>query len=79
MVFLLKFIASVEICFVTFPMQNPAVVCQDTLKTDLPHSAYSLVPGECVIYFILFFLNLFLTMLYNVLTEVPPLMALLND
>lgn len=54
MEFLLKFIASNEICFIAFPMKNPAVVCHNTLKTHFTLSAYALVPGECVIYFILF-------------------------
>lgn len=72
--FLLKFTASVEICFVAFPVKNPAGVCHDTLKTDLPPSAFSLVPGECVLCFI----YLFLVTLYNVLTEMPLLMALLS-
>jgi hypothetical protein len=72
--FLLKLIASAEICFVALPVKNPAGVCHDTLKADLPLSAFSLVPGECVITFIFY---LFLATFYNVLTEMPPLVALL--
>lgn len=71
---LLKFIASVEICFVASPMKNPAGVCHDRLKTDLPPPAFSLVPGECIICFIYFYL----ATLYTVLTETPLLMALLS-
>lgn len=78
MEFLLKFIASIEICFVAFPVKNPAVVCHNTLKTHFTLSAYSLVPGECIIYFILF-IYIFLGMLCNILTEMPPIVALLSD
>lgn len=49
---LLKFIASIEICFVASPMKNPAGVCHDKLKTDLPPPAFSSEPGECIICFI---------------------------
>lgn len=75
--FLLKFIASVEIRIVEFPVMNPAVVSYDTLKTHFTFSAYSLVPGECVINFILF-IYLFFVMLCNVLTEMP-LIVVLSD
>lgn len=73
--FLLKFIASVEICFVAFPVKSPVGVCHDTQKIDLsPSPSFSLVPGDCVICFI----YLFLATLYNVLTEMPLLTVLLS-
>lgn len=75
MEFLLKFIASNEICFVAFPLKIPAVVCHNTLKTHFTLSAYSLVTGESVIYFI----YIFLVMLCNISTEMPPIVALLSD
>lgn len=76
--FLLKFIVAIEIHFVAFPVKNLAVICHDTLKTHFTLLAYSLMPGECVIYFILF-IYLFMIMLCNVSTEMTPIVALLRD
>lgn len=76
--FLGKFIAPLEICFVAFPVKNPAVVCRDTMKARLTLSACSLVPGEPIIYFILF-IYLSLVLLCNILTEMSPIIALLSD
>lgn len=78
MKFLFKFIASIEICFVVFPVKNPAVVCHDSLKTCFTLAVYSSVPGVCVINFILFIYS-FLVMICRVLTEMPPNVALLSD
>ena len=74
----LKFIASTGIFVAAFPLKNPAVVCYDTLETHFTLSAYSSVPGECVI-FLTLFIYLFLVILCTFLTEMISILALLSD